>query len=188
MTAINHPNCLQVQQSALLVVDLQERLLPNIHNYHQAVKNTVVLIKAAQLLDIPVMVSEQYVKGLGATVAAVSSVFNDKTIVLEKTTFGVLAEPQLKQAFQALERSQVIVCGIETHVCVNQSVHQLLQLGYQCHVVQDAVSSRLPENKAAGLQKMQQSGAVVTSTEMALFELLEDSKHPLFKQVQSLIK
>jgi len=188
MMANFHAHTLQASQAVLLVVDIQERLLPNIHYYQQVVKNTQILIQTCQLLDVPVIVSEQYVKGLGPTIANISQWFNPQIVVLEKTTFGALAEPTISEAFQRLNRSQVVVCGVETHVCVNQSVHQLLAENYQPHVVADAVSSRTPENKAAGLNKMQQAGAVITTTETALFELLHDAKNPAFKQVQALIK
>ncbi len=188
MSAINHPNCLQAKQAALLVVDIQERLVPSIYNYHQVVKNTAILIKACRELNIPVIVSEQYVKGLGPTVPTLRQLFHDETLVLEKTTFGALGQPTIAMALKELERPQIMVCGIETHVCVNQSVHQLLAAGYQPHVVEDAVSSRLPENKTAGLGKMKQSGAIMTTTEMAVFELLYDAKNPAFKPVQALIK
>lgn len=180
---------LNAKNSVLLVVDVQERFMPVIHGVEAMNDNIAVLIQAAQILGVPTVVTEQYPKGLGHTIEQLQSVLpEDGTVpVLEKVEFGALADSQVQAALPS-ERKQLVVCGIETHVCVNQTVHQALEQGWQTHVVRDAVSSRHPDNHATALEKMTQSGAIATTTEMVLFEWLSTSKHPQFKAIQQLIK
>lgn len=176
------------QQTVLLVVDVQERFVPVIHDVYPMMDNIAVLMQAAGILNVPVIVTEQYPKGLGHTIQQLSSIIKSSNIsVFEKTEFGALVDNNVKAAI-ASERTQLVVCGIETHVCVNQTVHQALQQGFQTHVVHDAVSSRHTNNHQTALAKMTQSGAIATTTEMVLFEWLSTSKHPEFKAIQQLIK
>lgn len=179
---------LSPERAALLVVDVQERLLPAIHDGERVAAACRVLAEAAARLKLPVVVSEQYPKGLGPTVAAVRAALPDGAAVLPKTAFGCLGDEALAARLKELGRPQVLVCGVEAHVCVNQTVHQLLAAGFQPHLVVDAVGSRSPENKRIGVEKMLGSGAVPSSVETALFELLGDARHPEFKPLQSLVK
>lgn len=179
---------LRPESSCLLVVDVQEKFVPVIREYERVVARTKTMLQAAGLLGVPVLVSEQYPKGLGPTVAALKDVFPDKTEVHEKTAFGCLGDPALRERLESLGRRQVAVCGIEAHVCVNQTVHQLLEAGFQTHLIEDALGSRTAEDRERGVAKCRVSGAIGSSTETALFEWLGDAKHPRFKDVQALIK
>lgn len=187
---MTHPNrpLLQPEQVLLLVVDLQERFAPAIPAWDGVVRRCGQLIEGCALLDIPVVVSEQYPQGLGHTVPAIQQRLPAHAARFEKTTFGCGADPQIQQALAEKNRSQILVCGIETHVCVNQTVHQLLAAGYQVHLVENAVASRHTEDSQIALARMRQSGAIPTSVEMALFELMGVARHPQFKAIQALIK
>lgn len=178
-----HPN-----HSLLLVVDVQEKFAPVIEHYERLLKKCAILIQACHVLEIPVVVSEQYPKGLGYTVEQLKRLLPAEAAVFEKISFGCGRSPELQQTLADLNRRQIIVCGIEAHVCVSQTVHQLLEEGYQVHTVQDAIGARHKLNYKAALAKMQQSGAIPATVEMALFELLGSASHKAFKQVQALIK
>jgi nicotinamidase-related amidase len=147
----------------------------------------VRLVKAFRALDLPILVTEQYPKGLGSTVPELRAALAPGAIP-EKTAFSSYGCAGLPEALRATGARCVLACGIETHVCVNQSVHDLLAAGYAVHVAADAVESRRASDREAGLRKMERSGAVLTSCEMAAFELLRDAKHPRFKEVQALFK
>lgn len=174
--------------SALLVVDIQEKFLPVIAEPKRLVSKAKALIQTAALLDFPIMVTEQYPKGLGPTVEELLDVLPAGAARLGKTSFGCLGDPKIVNHLKSLGRKQVIVCGIESHVCVNQTVHQLIEAGYETHLVEDAVSSRSPENRDLGIRKMEAAGAVPAGVESVLFELMGDAKHPKFKTIQALIK
>ncbi len=179
---------LSPESSCLLVVDIQEKFIPVIHEYERVVAKTRIMLEAAGILGVPVIVSEQYPKGLGHTVSALVDAFPLKSEVLEKTAFGCHADAGMAGKLKELGRKQVVVVGIEAHVCVNQTVHQLLGAGYQVHLIEDALGSRSPENRETGIIKMRASGAIPSCVEMALFEWMGDAKHPHFKDVQALIK
>jgi nicotinamidase-related amidase len=179
-------NLLDVNNSCLLVIDVQERFAPHIVDFEPMVANIAIMLKAAEILKVPVIISEQYVKGLGPTVKALAELTDCPRF--EKSCFSVTGANGFDKHLKALGRKQVIVTGIETHVCVNQSVHNLLWRNYRVHVVEDAVGSRTAANKTVGLNKMQMSGALPTTVEMALFELLKESGTAQFKAVQSLVK
>lgn len=179
---------LSMETSMLLVIDLQEKFIPVIPGYGQFLSRAEILIKSAKLLGIPIIVSEQYPKGLGETIAALKTHLPEDFVCHHKTTFGCLATPALESAVAALNRPQVMVCGFETHVCVSQTVHQLLEKGFQVHLIEDAVCSRSEGNREIALRKMAQSGAIPSCVEMALFELLRDAAHPHFKTLLPFIK
>jgi nicotinamidase-related amidase len=172
------------------MVDVQERFRPHIDQYEGLVAKICTMVRAAQTLALPVVITEQYTRGLGPTVAEIKDLEpQDKAWkYFEKNCFSAASAPGFADYLRGLQRRQVIVCGIETHVCVNQTVHELLQLNYQVHVVEDAVASRTAANKEAGLKKMYASGALPASVEMLLFEMLVEAGTPNFKQVQSLVK
>lgn len=182
-----HNNLLDARKACLVVIDVQERFAPHIDQFAQLVKNICVLAQSAKILNLPVIITEQYVKGLGPTVAEIVEACG-QTRTFEKNCFPVTGASGFDAYLKSLDRSQVIVCGIETHVCVNQSVHELLAQGYQVHVVSDAVGSRNPANKASALAKMHASGALLTVVEMALFEMLKEAGTADFKAVQALVK
>ncbi len=186
-TFMRHPDLLTAQNSLLLIIDVQEKFREHIHNFQETMHNIVVMAEGAKLLDVPVFVTEQYPQGLGKTVREIAEVVQ-LAQEFEKTAFSCCQDSKFIEALKNTGRKQIVVCGIETHVCVNQTVLDLLNLDYQVHVVVDAVSSRNPENKNRGLQKMQTAGALMSSAEMSLLELVGDSGKPVFKSVQRLIK
>jgi nicotinamidase-related amidase len=170
-------------RTTLVVVDVQEGFRKAIPGFERVAKATATLIEGADALGVPVVVSEQYPKGLGETASEVAEHLPDGTDPLEKVVFSA-AEAE---GFDLGGRDQALVCGIETHVCVNQTVLDLLDAGTEVQVVEDAVGSRTEENKRVGLHKMEQAGAALTSVETALFELLGRAGTDEFKTVQKLI-
>jgi nicotinamidase-related amidase len=178
---------LQRAQTGLLVVDIQDRLLPAIHEKERMVQNTIRLAQGAGVLKIPVFVTEQYRKGLGATAPEVAAAIPGFAPI-EKTAFSACGAEGLRSAMASHNVQQVLVCGIESHVCVLQTCLDLLEAGLRPFVVADAVSSRTSENCRLGLQRMHDAGAVIASTEMVLFELLGRSGTEEFKAILPLVK
>ncbi len=171
------------ERAALVVVDVQEAFRKAIPGFEQVARATGTLIRGAEALAVPVVITEQYPKGLGATVPEVADALPSGTEPLEKTVFSASEA----EGFDLAGRDQAIVCGIETHVCVNQTALDLLAGGVEVQVVEDAVASRFDESRRIGLHKMEQAGAVLTSVETALFELLGRAGTEEFKAVQKLI-
>lgn len=174
--------------AVLVVVDVQERLFPHIHDHEDVETNVQRLVRGARALDVPVLVTEQYVKGLGTTVPGVREALGDAYRPLEKTAFSCARDAGFRRALGETGRRSVLLCGIEAHICVMQTGLHLLAEGAPVHVVDDATGSRVPLNKEAGLRRLERAGAVRSTTEMALFELLGTKDHPRFKDVQALIK
>ena len=170
-------------RAALVVVDVQEAFRPAVGDFDRVARNVGVLIEGAKALGIPVVVTEQYPNGLGHTVPEVAEHL-EGVDPIEKLCFSAAGA----EGFDLDARDQALVCGIESHVCVSQTAHDLLDRGVEVHVAQDAVSSRTEENKELGLHKMEGSGAVLTSVETALFELLGAAGTDEFKRVQELVK
>jgi nicotinamidase-related amidase len=165
--------------TALVVVDIQEGFRPYA-SFAGVADASRKLVQAARILEVPTIVSEQYPKGLGHTAPEVGL---DEERTIEKTVFSAARA----DGFDLGERTQAIVCGIETHVCVSQTVHDLLARGIEVHVPADAVGSRHEIDYERGLERMERAGAVVSTVEAALFELLERAGTPEFKAVQKLI-
>jgi nicotinamidase-related amidase len=174
---------LQPGRTALIVVDVQEGFRKAIPDFERVAKATATLIEGAEAIGVPVLITEQYPKGLGETAEEVAERLPEGTEPLEKVVFSAADA----EGFDLGGRDQALVCGIETHVCVNQTVLDLLGQGVEVQVAEDAVSSRSEENKRVGLQKMERAGAVLTSVETALFELLGQAGTDEFKRVQRLI-
>jgi nicotinamidase-related amidase len=178
-------NLLRRTDAMLLVIDVQERI--NAVMVDQGhLPRLEVLVEACQALAVPVVASEQYPKGLGPTVEGLAAILGETPEV--KMTFSCERDSGLRETVAAANRSQVVVTGIETHVCVLQTVLDLLAAGYEVHVPHDAVNSRRPADKEWALSRMEASGAIITSTESALFELLERCDTDEFKIVAKLIK
>ena len=171
-------------RATLVVVDLQEAFREAVPDFESVAVAAAKLIQGAEAMEVPIVVTEQYPQGLGHTVAEVADRLPDDAEPIEKVRFSA-AEAD---GFDLGGRDQAMVCGIETHVCVNQTVLDLLDAGLEVHVVADAVASRTGENRELGLHKAEQAGAVLTSVETALFELLRGSDAAEFKQVQALVK
>ncbi len=174
---------LRRDSTVLVVVDAQEAFRPAVLDFDRVVHNIAVLVQGARALGVPVVVTEQYPNGLGHTVPEVAEHLNGVEPI-EKVCFSA----ERAEGFDRQGRGQVLVCGIESHVCVSQTAHDLLDRGAEVHVARDAVTSRTAENREVGLHKMERAGAVVTSVETALFELLGAAGSEEFKTVQRLIR
>jgi nicotinamidase-related amidase len=172
------------ERAALVVVDIQEAFRKAVPTFDAVAESAARLVQGAEAMGIPIVVTEQYPKGLGHTVPEVAEHLPEGLKPIEKVRFSA-AEAE---GFDLDGRDQGLVCGIETHVCVNQTVLDLLDQGIEVHVVGDAVGSRTDENRELGLHKAEHAGAVLTSVETALFELLGGSDAAEFKQVQALVK
>ena len=170
-------------RTALVVIDVQEGFRKAIPDFYGVARATATLVQGAEAIGIPVIISEQYPKGLGETAAEVADHLPEGTEPLEKVVFSAADA----EGFDLAGRDQALVCGIETHVCVNQTVLDLLDAGAEVQVAEDAVGSRTDENKRVGLHKMERAGATLTSVETALFELLGRAGTEEFKTVQRLI-
>jgi nicotinamidase-related amidase len=176
------------ESTALLVVDIQERFLPAIHDAEAVVANSVVAIRAARELGLPTFVTEQYSKGLGATVPEVVSALGDAYQPVEKTRFSACGAEEIDAGLRRAGVNSVLLIGIEAHVCILQTGLDLLDEGYGVFPVANAISSRTPEDCALGLERLRASGATLISTEILIFELLAEARDPHFKTLQSLIK
>jgi len=179
---------LQRDQALLLVIDVQEKMMPVIHRREDVTREVVRLIRGARELGLPMRVTEQYVRGLGPTVPAVQEAMGEAYLPIEKMAFSACGEPRLMEALEATGRRQILLCGVETHVCVYQTARQLLEQGYEVHLVTDAVGSRAEGNYRLALETLGQRGAQLTSVEMALFELMVRADIPEFKAVSRLVK
>ncbi|HJQ34121.1 MAG TPA: hydrolase [Pyrinomonadaceae bacterium] len=183
-----HENTLELGRAALAVIDVQESFRPHIPDFGGLAARVALVTRAVRLLGVPVVVTEQYPKGLGRTVDEIRAALPEEFEPIEKTAFSSCGAQTFVARLEEAGARQVLLCGIEAHVCVNQTAHDLLARGYQVHLLTDCISSRTAENRQAGLDKMQRSGALPSSTELALFELMRDARHEQFKAIQKLIK
>jgi nicotinamidase-related amidase len=181
------PRTLNAASTALLLIDFQERLFPAMHDKDKLLRNVVKLVQGAKVLEIPILLTEQYPKGLGPTVPEIKSLIPDIKPV-EKVCFNCCDEDQFCSALDGLKRKQVLIAGIEAHICVYQTAISLVQSGYEAQVVGDCVASREPENKVTALSRMVGEGVSLTTMEMALFELLKEAKGDKFKQISNIVK
>jgi nicotinamidase-related amidase len=166
----------------LVVVDMQENLLKAIHQVERAVSATRLLLRAAEVLAFPTLVTTQYRKGLGAIHPELAGIAGTESPI-DKTSFSCLRSPEFNSALSAVGRKTLLLCGVETHICVLQTALDALDAGHAVHVVSDATSSRDPRNIELGLRRMERAGAVISSTEMAIYELLGASGTPAFKSL-----
>ena len=181
---------LQRHEALLLVIDVQEKLMPVIDRAAEVEANIERLVRGCHVLDVPPLLTEQYVKGLGRTVPRVRSAF-DETFgyePIEKSPFSANGAGEFQAALRGLRKKQILVAGVEAHVCVYQTVGDLLAAGYDVTLIADAISSRTAENKTIALQRMSRDGAKLSSTEMALFELLGVAGTDEFAQILALVK
>jgi nicotinamidase-related amidase len=183
-----HPKILDKEKAALLVIDIQEAFRGIISDFPVLASRASTAIRGSQILGLPVFVTEQYPKGLGRTAEEILLTLPDDFEVIEKTTFSSCGAGKFAKGIKNGAITQVVVCGLETHICVNQTAHDLLDLGFDVHLLTDCVASRFEQDKTAGIEKMKASGVIASSIEMALFELLKDASHDKFKEIQQLIK
>jgi nicotinamidase-related amidase len=175
---------LEAEQCALVVIDIQEKLLPPIFQREQLVRNAQLLIRAAGILKIPALVSTQYAKGLGGTVPEVASLLPE-TDPIDKTLFSCFGSDVFCSVIKQVpgQRNTLLLCGMESHICVTQTALGALREGYLVHVASDAVSSRTKWNWKIGLERMRSAGAVISSTEMMIYELMRSSSSAAFKEL-----
>ncbi len=176
------------EHTALLVVDVQEKLFPYVENSCHVMQAMQKVVSAFQILRLPIYVSEQYPKGLGLTVANLKGLLGDKQHYHTKTAFSCLDDMELKRTLLDTDIKQWVLIGIEAHVCILQSAKDLLGAGKQVTVLNDAISSRSIFDYSTAIAELRDCGARITSTETVLFELLRDSKVAEFKEISQLIK
>ncbi|KAK9826062.1 hypothetical protein WJX74_009140 [Apatococcus lobatus] len=179
---------LKPDTACLFVCDIQERFRSVIKGMPAVIDSSQRLVKAFQALEIPILVSEQYPKALGSTVDEIKSLLPDKNCIFEKTKFSMCIQELEAQLQKQPDRKQVVLVGIEAHVCVTQTALELLEGGYEVHVVTDAVSSSRLGDRATAIQRMMQSGAFAVTSEMVMFQLCGGAKHPAFKTISTLAK
>lgn len=178
---------LNIEDSLVLIIDVQEKLVSAVSE-NEIVSKVSKLAEATNLLNIPVIVTEQYPKGLGNSVTQLSSRFGGNAKIFEKTYFNALSEECILQYLDTLGKKQVVLCGIETHICVYQTASALLEMGYEVYVLKDACASRNTFEYESGIELMRDSGAKISCLEIVLFEWLKGAKNPKFKEIQALIK
>ena len=185
---MSHPRILDRDKTALVVVDMQEAFRHPINDFAQIVSRASIAVRGFQALGLPIIITEQYPKGLGRTAEEILLSVPDDFEFIEKTAFSSCGASRFMETLHAKDISQIVLCGLETHICVNQTAHDLLTEAFEVHILQDAVSSRFTQDRQTALSKMQMNGVVPSCVEMALFELMRDAKHEQFKEIQNLIK
>ncbi len=179
---------LNLSNTALVVIDVQGKLAQLMYQKETLFDNLQKIIKGAQVLELPIIWNEQLPEKLGPTTPEIAELLAHATRPIAKASFSCCGNPPFMDALKAIQRKQVLVTGIESHVCVYQTCLDLLNLGYEVQVVADAVSSRTAENRQIGLERMKEAGATLTSAEMALFELLRVAEGPKFKEITKIVK
>jgi nicotinamidase-related amidase len=182
---MSHPVKMSATDTGLLVIDVQEKLIPKIQSADAVVRNTAFLIDAARLLGMPVQATEQYPKGLGSTVAELAQRLPQRA---DKVQFSCCAVPSVVADFHRAARPKLVLVGIETHVCVQQTALDLLGQGFHVFIPVDAVGSRYAIDSQTALRRMEKAGAVLTTAETCVFEWVGGSNHPQFKAISRLIQ
>ena len=185
---MQHKNSLDLAGTSLVIIDMQEAFRSVIPDFVETATRIEIVTHAARLLGIPVIVTEQYPRGLGHTAAEIKAELPSTQEIIEKTTFSSCGANSFGAQLESNGTRQALVCGIEAHICVNQTTHDMLARGIQVHLLMDCITARTAQNKHIGLAKMQASGALPSSIEMALFELMRDARHEKFKAIQKLVK
>jgi nicotinamidase-related amidase len=180
-----HATQMSAKDTGLLVIDVQEKLMPKIPRAAEIISNIAFLVDAAKQLAMPIQATEQYPRGLGSTVAELAQRLPDRP---DKVGFSCCAIPAVVEKFRAAVRPKVVLCGIEAHVCVLQTALDLLALDFRVYIVADAVASRYDVDKQYALERMQRAGCILVTTETAVFEWMGGSDHPAFKTISGLIQ
>jgi nicotinamidase-related amidase len=184
----HHPHLLSPENALLVVVDMQEPFLRNIFQRERVLPNVCALISGANVLQIPVIGTTQYASRMGDIVQEVRRLVPVRQPVFDKMTFSCYADASFSSEIVRSGRKQILLCGVESHICVNQTAHDLIASGYQVHVATDAVSSRSESNYRLGLEKMRQGGVLMSSVEMALYEMLQKAGTAEFRGILDIIK
>lgn len=175
------------EEAVLVVIDFQERLMPAMEKPDELKDNVVKLILGCDIMDVPMLVTQQYTRGLGPTITDIHDALGEYKPI-EKTAFSAMGEPEFVERLKATGRKTVILIGIETHVCVQQTAIDLIESAYTVFIVDDCISSRKSIDRDSGLARMLASGAIKTTAESVLFELVKDAKNQYFKAISSLVK
>lgn len=178
---------INLDETAFCLVDVQERLFPHMYNKVALEKNLNILLKGLKVLEVPFIINEQYKKGIGETISSLQSIIKDDEH-FEKTTFSCCKNPTTLEAVKKLNKKNIIVAGIETHVCVLQTCIDLLHEGFRPILIVDCVGSRTELNTQIALRRLEQAGVILSTYESILFELTVNAKNPVFKEISSLVK
>lgn len=179
---------LNIEDSVLVIIDEQEKLINASDSSENIVINTAKLAKACEILSIPVIVTEQYPQGLGETAGVIKNNLPQEAVFIEKTSFSAVNEAEFAKKISALRRRQVLICGIETHICVLQTALSFMEKGHDVYILRDCCSSRHKKENDTGIELLRQYGAGIICVEIALFDWIKTSKHPNFKEIQALVK
>ena len=186
--AIGHPLTLQAQTAALVICDLQEAFRPVTVGFDAVVARVVKLVEGMKLLGVPILVTEQSPQKLGRIVSPILEKLPADVKIVDKSAFSCCGASQFTDQLEEARASQIVLCGLETHICVNQTAQDLIARGHQVHLLLDCVTSRTEASRLVGIDKMRLAGVVPCNFEMAMFELMQDAKHEQFKAVQKLVK
>lgn len=184
---MRHPSVVHREDSLLLLIDIQEAMLKAVDRWEEPVRRTHQLVDAAKILGIPVLATEQYRKGLGPTTPQLATKL-DPSLVFRKEHFSACLEKGFLEMIRKFERSKIVLAGMETHVCVLQTGMDLLANGFQAHVVKDAVASRSREDRDTAIELFRDSGAVITSTEIVIFQWARRSNTDEFRKILPVVK
>lgn len=176
------------EDTMAIVIDYQERLMPVIHNSDQLIHNSAILLKGLKTLGIPMVVTQQYTKGLGMTVEPIADVFGEEFTYYDKTTFSCLDDENIRKAVEEMGKKNVIVCGAEAHICVQQTVIDLIAMGYHVILVEDCIGSRKEKDYETALRRAAMEGAIPATYEAILYELTRMAKTDIFKEISRLTK
>lgn len=175
------------EDTILFIIDIQERLVPVMKYKDEVINNTLTLLEISKIMDMPVIITEQYPRGLGSTLPEIKENMGPEAEVFEKISFSGFTE-EVKLALEKTGRKKIIITGMETHVCIYQTVRDLLDKGYEVFIAQDGVASRTKNNFLSGLELMKSMGGIITNTETIAFDLLKKAGSPEFKLISKLIK
>jgi nicotinamidase-related amidase len=178
---------LKPETTALLVIDIQGNLAQAMHERDSLYENLQKIIKGIQVMEIPIIVTEQIPEKLGPTIPEISSLF-DEFSPIPKSSFSCCGDENIMKALKEVNRKQILITGIESHVCLYQTTMDLIDLGYEVHIVADCISSRTTENRSIGIERMREKGGILASTEMALFELLKVAEGEKFRKIVRVVK
>lgn len=185
---MSHPRILDRNKAALVVVDFQEAFRSAIPEFPQIASRISIAVRGFQALNLPIVITEQYPKGLGRTAEEILFSMPPEFEFIEKTAFSSCGAVSFLEKLRETGATQIVLCGLEAHICVNQTAHDLLTEAFEVHVMTDCIGSRYSQDKETAVRKMQSSGVIPSTMEMALFELLKDARHEQFKEIQNLIK
>lgn len=184
---MTHASILQRKNTALLIIDFQEKLVPMVWNRDPVIENARLMIQAMQIYDIPIIYTEHYPQGLGRTVPEILKLLEGMEPI-KKVVFSAFGSELVRNVLKEMGIETIIIMGIESHICVSQTVHDALEEGYRVHVISDAVTSRAELNHWVGIGKMKEAGAVISSAETALYEIQYQAANPEFKELLKLVK